>query len=53
MLIESQITLVLNRINLTTKQNNASSAFELAFAVYGDGVLYFRKQNVNRVYKSR
>ena len=29
--------------------NNASSSFELAFAIERSGVLHFRKQNVNRV----
>ena len=27
----------------TAKQNKASSSFELAFAIYGSGVLCFRK----------
>ena len=37
----------------TVKRNEASSSFELASAIYGSGVLYFRKQNVNRVCKPR
>ena len=35
------------------KRNEASSSFELASAVYRSGILYFRKRNVNRVWKSR
>ena len=37
----------------TVKRNEASSSFELASAVYGSGILHFRKKNVNRVYKLR
>ena len=50
--IKSIKTYVLNHINSVAKQNEASSSFELASAVYGSSVFYFRKRNANRVYKS-
>ena len=37
----------------TMKQNEASSSFELAFAVYRSSFSHFRKKNINRVWKSR
>ena len=37
------ITSVLNHINSTTKQNEASSSFELASAVYRGSIHHFRK----------
>ena len=40
---KSSITFVLNYINSTTKQNEASSSFELASAIYRSGVVHFRK----------
>ena len=50
---KSQIALVLNYFISTTKQNEASSFFELASAIYGSNFLHFCKRNVNRVYKLR
>ena len=40
---KSSITFVLNYINSTTKQNEASSSFRAASAVYWGSVLYFCK----------
>lgn len=49
--VEDQIQVTFNEDyhEMVVRQNEASSFFELASAVYGSCVLHFRKKNANRV----